>query len=132
MVRRSRVVLVVFGGMLLLLTANAVWSRWHALPPLEIGPPTAKPTANFVPLRPVGDVRMPLQPTNADGSAFTSSTIVTSAAHPSGVAYLAGWRRGRACRSVRWFWPPASRCSPSWISAPGNGCTSWPPDQKAS
>jgi hypothetical protein len=96
--RRSRVLLIVFGGLILMLAANGLWSHWHALSPLEIGPPTDKPIANFVPLRPVGDVPMPLQATNADGSAFTSSTIVTSAAHPSGVAYLAGWRRGASLR----------------------------------
>jgi hypothetical protein len=37
---------------------------------------------------------MALRPMSADGSAFTSSVIMTSPGHPSGVAYLAGWRRG--------------------------------------
>jgi hypothetical protein len=41
---------------------------------------------------------MPLRAASPDGSTFTSSAIVTSARHPSGVAYLAGWRKGASLR----------------------------------
>jgi hypothetical protein len=92
---RSRFLLIIFGALILFATASSVWNSWRERDrTLEIGPPTPKPAANFVPFRPVGDVSMPLRATSADGSAFTSSTIVTSTAHPSGVAYLAGWRQG--------------------------------------
>jgi hypothetical protein len=95
--RRSRFLLILLGGLILFGTVNSVFGFWRNQP-LEIGPPTPKPSANFVPLRPVGDVSMPLEATNADESAFTSSTIVTNAGHPSGVAYMAGWQQGASLR----------------------------------
>jgi hypothetical protein len=95
--RRARFLLVLFGALILFGTANSVWNSWRH-PPLEIGPPTSKPAANFVPLRPVGDVAMPLRAASAGESGFTSSSIVTSAAHASGVAYLARWQPGASLR----------------------------------
>jgi hypothetical protein len=95
--RRARFLLVLFGALILFGTANSLWNSWRH-PPLEIGPPTAKPAANFVPLRPVGDVAMPLRAASAGESGFTSSSIVTSAAHPGGVAYLARWQPGASLR----------------------------------
>jgi hypothetical protein len=96
---RARNLLIIFGLLILVMTGNSVWNSWRERDrTLQIGPPTPKPAANFVPLRPVGDVAMPLRATSAFGSAFTSSTIVTSTAHPSGVAYLAGWAQGTSLR----------------------------------
>jgi hypothetical protein len=62
--RRSRFLLILLGGGILFGTVNSAWNSWRHQP-LEIGPPTPKAAANFVPVRLVGDLPMPLRATSA-------------------------------------------------------------------